>query len=387
MKRLLLIPYLKWMFFCVLFAWWAFVTVCIVTSTGFGEVDIRDCDGSGGDASCRLLNATLGTVLGTDPPICIDDPDCALTYKELQLDSELRYGMLYHLYGLFWSADVIIFAGQMVIAVAVSMWYFQSERSATGGAIPAVARNSPVGKGLQCAFVTHFGTVVYGAAIIALVQLARAILAYIQKKLGGKEGSKKNTFVKSVLCMCACCLCCMERCLKFVSSTAFIVTAVQGSGFCKSCGEAWDLLTRNALRIGTLAFIGDSAVIIGKLFIAALTTMVSYYLMAETNIKYLDTPTAQPLIPAILIFLASWVIGSLFMQVYSQTINTLMLCYIMDEEMHNGQAQHASRGLHKHWKEYGGAKTRNPTDVHAVQQQGHGHGNVRAETQTSITAM
>jgi choline transporter-like protein 2/4/5 len=152
------------------------------------------------------------------------------------------------------------------------------------------------------------------------------------------------------------------------------MTAVQGTSFCKSCGDGFALLTRNALRIGILAFIGEFAVIVGKLFIAAFTTMVAYYLMVETTATSVFR-TDQPLIPAVLIFIASWIIGSLFMQVYSQTINTLMICFIIDEEMNNGEAQHATRGLQKHYEQYGGSKT------------GAASNATRAVTQTSIHAI
>jgi hypothetical protein len=42
-------------------------------------------------------------------------------------------------------------------------------------------------------------------------------------------------------------------------------------------------------------------------------------------------------------------------QVYSQTINTLLICFIVDEEV-NGHAEHAPMGLKRQVDEYGGDK-------------------------------
>jgi hypothetical protein len=50
----------------------------------------------------------------------------------------------------------------------------------------------------------HAGSIAFGALIIALVQLARVILAYVQKKLKGKAA-------EVLLCLLQCCLWCFEK--------------------------------------------------------------------------------------------------------------------------------------------------------------------------------
>lgn len=64
----------------------------------------------------------------------------------------------------------------------------------------------------------HSGSIAFGALIIALVQLARAILAYTQKKLKGKTGR----VAKALLCMLQCCLWCFEKVLRYINRQAYI---------------------------------------------------------------------------------------------------------------------------------------------------------------------
>ena len=77
----------------------------------------------------------------------------------------------------------------------------------------------------------HSGSLAFGALIIALIQLARAILAYIQKKLKGKTGR----IAKAILCMMQCCLWCFEKILKYINRQAYIevstCSSVYGSSY------------------------------------------------------------------------------------------------------------------------------------------------------------
>ncbi len=69
---------------------------------------------------------------------------------------------------------------------------------------------------IYCRF--HAGSIAFGALLIAVIQLLRAILAYAQKKLKNKTGK----CVKAMLCVCACCLWCFEKILRYINRQAYI---------------------------------------------------------------------------------------------------------------------------------------------------------------------
>ncbi|KAK2566941.1 Choline transporter-like protein 4 [Acropora cervicornis] len=88
---------------------------------------------------------------------------------------------IFHLFGWFWIMNFIIALGQCVLAGAFASWYFTYQK-------PDIDR---VGKVFNCnlgrnSVRYHTGSLAFGAAIIAIVQLIRAILEYIDAKLKGK---------------------------------------------------------------------------------------------------------------------------------------------------------------------------------------------------------
>ena len=65
----------------------------------------------------------------------------------------------------------------------------------------------------------HLSSVALGSLLIALVQLARAVLMYIQEQFRGSQ----NEVVQYVLKCLACCMWCLEKVLKFLTRNAYIM--------------------------------------------------------------------------------------------------------------------------------------------------------------------
>jgi len=72
----------------------------------------------------------------------------------------------------------------------------------------------------------HTGSLAFGSLIIAIIQVIRIILEYIDHKLKGKE----NKVVKFIICCCKCCFWCLEKFMKFLNRNAYIM--VRMSVFC-----------------------------------------------------------------------------------------------------------------------------------------------------------
>ena len=118
----------------------------------------------------------------------------------------------------------------------------------------------------------HLGTAAFGSFIIALIQLVRIILAYIehlvkkyevrmnleisefyngpilQKKGFGAAGKVALVILKAVLACLQCILACFERFMKFINVNAYIETAIYGYNFCRAAMKAFKLLVRNVKR-------------------------------------------------------------------------------------------------------------------------------------------
>ena len=309
MKMLLVVPFLKWFLLTLLFVFFIGVAICLIASGALETLE--------GDA----VSTTLRDVFGVE------------RYDTFAVNNETRKLLLYHLFGLIWSANLIVFLGHMVVSVAVSFWYFHRHERGFHAADVAV------GRGFRLAFREHFGSVAFGAAIIALVEWVRALLSCVRNQLK----KTNNRVAKAILCSCACCMWAVDKCLKFVLGEAFILMALEGQSFCTSCKSAFALIYHNAASLGTLHMIGHLSVLFGKVFITAGTTILAYYLMTTSDVDHFATD--EPLGPCIVVALLAYFVASTFMLVYGQTINTLLVCFITEESL-TGSATLCSDTLH-----------------------------------------
>ena len=160
-------------------------------------------------------NATLSTLAETveinNDGLC--DEGCIM-HKELMYSMNTKYAAFYMLFVWFWTSQFIVAVGQLVVALATSLWYFNRDRSLS------LAQNSRFFRAVVLVSIYHLGTAAFGSLIIAIVKTIRAVLTYIQKK-AAKSKLRVAVVILSVL---KCLLWCVEKCLKFINKQAYIQT-------------------------------------------------------------------------------------------------------------------------------------------------------------------
>eukprot|EP00002_Diphylleia_rotans_P025469 TRINITY_DN5038_c0_g1_i3.p1 TRINITY_DN5038_c0_g1~~TRINITY_DN5038_c0_g1_i3.p1 ORF type:complete len:565 (+),score=95.56 TRINITY_DN5038_c0_g1_i3:86-1780(+) len=169
-----------------------------------------------------------------------------------ELNQQIRGLQLYHFFGLLWSVNTIIAITQCSIAGAIASWYWTLDKSK--------APLAPVISSFYRVLRYHLGSMIFGALIIAIVQFIRAILAYIQKQMEGKD----NLVVKVAFCLLNCCFACVERFLKFINKNAYIMISIYGYSFCEAARKAFFLILANVLRVAAVTMVGDFMIFLGK---------------------------------------------------------------------------------------------------------------------------
>jgi len=243
---------------------------------------------------------------------------------------------------LLWTMNFIASYGQTVIALAISKWYFTNPIERV-----AAISNRTLISAYYTVFRFHLGTAAFGSLLIALVQLARAIALYFQKHTS--EAFRANPVVKIAFCCINCCLMCLECCMKFISKNAYIQTAIHGTSFMVSAKNAFFTIARNIFRIGAVFTVSHLAIIAGKLFVTALATATSYYYFTGDYADRLHDFVA----PTILVMIISWMTASMFFDVLQMAIDTILMCYISDEEANNGSPIFAGSKMNDFVKENG----------------------------------
>mmetsp|Transcript_2504 Transcript_2504/g.5963 ORF Transcript_2504/g.5963 Transcript_2504/m.5963 type:complete len:703 (+) Transcript_2504:182-2290(+) len=281
--------------------------------------------------------ASLGTI--TLETMDVPLTDYAVPVRTYEYSEDVRKLGWFLLFCFFWTGSFILAIGEMVIAMAVSKWYFTAERRLITQHLPFAA--------LWSTIVYHLGTCAFGSLIIAIIKMLRAIMAYIKKQISETSNEK---LANCLFCCCQCCLCCLEKCVEFINENAYIQCAIFGTPFCESGRKAFYLILRNAARIGAVSYVSAAVLVVGKLFIAALTTFLAYYTLTE----HLELEVWSFGGPIAMIFIISYFVADMFMDVFDISILCVLHCFIADEEMFDGQARYADGNLKEFVDKHGG---------------------------------
>uniref|UniRef100_A0A8C5J9Q6 Choline transporter-like protein n=1 Tax=Junco hyemalis TaxID=40217 RepID=A0A8C5J9Q6_JUNHY len=207
-----------------------------------------------------------------------------------------KYIFIFQLANAFvflWLVNFAIALGQCTLAGAFASYYWAYRKPAD---IPLWPLFSSFGRAIRY----HTGSLAFGALILAIVQLIRVILEYLDHKLKGTQ----NSFTRFLLCCLKCCFWCLEKFLKFINRNAYIMIAIYGKNFCTSAKEAFFLLMRNVVRIPVFA---------------QEVPMLNYYW-----------------VPLLTVIIGSYLVAHGFFSVYAMCVDTLFLCFCEDLERNDG---------------------------------------------------
>jgi len=231
-----------------------------------------------------------------------------------------NYLLMYHFFGFLWTNQFFQGIGIMTIAGSISQWYFDNgdqDPDTTSG-------NKNVPQALYRTLRYHLGSVAFGSLIIAIVQFLRACLMYLDNQTKGLQQS--NFALKVAMKIVACCLWCLEKCMKYISKNAYIVVAVTGRPFCSSGMTALGLLLKNAAQVAATGMVCTFVMLLGKVVICGACLVVGYL--------YLGTMTTLSSVafPLVCLALLSYFTACSFLEVYDMAIDTILICFFMNQD-------------------------------------------------------
>ncbi|CAH1786106.1 unnamed protein product [Owenia fusiformis] len=315
-------PILPFIFQVVLFGYWG-ATALFLASSGTPEYKSNaTVDNSTGEeiwsrVPCEPTNDTLGS-------IC--------SFVKYGGDEYTIYLQIFMLFMLFWCMNFIVALGQMTLAGSFASYYWAFTKPQD---IPAF----PVTGGLWRSIRYHLGSLAFGSLLIAIIQMIRVALEYLDAKLKGSENRIAKFFMKCLKCF----FWCLEKFMRFLNKNAYILIAVYGENFCTSAKNAFFLIMRNILRVAVVDKVTDFLLFISKLVVVAATGVLGFFFFSgQIPIEALNSyvPTLNfYLVPVIIITIGSYVIASCFFSVYSMGVDTLFMCFLEDIERHDGSPE------------------------------------------------
>ncbi|CAI8016272.1 Choline transporter-like protein 4 [Geodia barretti] len=235
---------------------------------------------------------------------------------------------IYHLFGLLWIGNYILALGECTLAGAFASWYWAYRKPKD---VPLFAVLGSLGR----AFLFHSGSLAFGALIIAIIQMIRIILAYLQRKLKDKTGR----ITKIIFCILQCCFWLLEKFFKYVNRQAYIEIAIYGYDFCTGACKAVKLMIRNLLTTAVKDRIVAFLLFLGKIFIVCVIGVLAYLGFGpyqDQGEKLWGQPLNYYLIPVMVLVTLAYFIASGFMSVFHMAVDTIFICALEDYERNDG---------------------------------------------------
>jgi len=221
------------------------------------------------------------------------------------------------------------------LAGAAANWYF-TPWSADGTTKPrgdeeGQLTESPVRASCWRAVRYNLGSIAVASLIIAIIQFIEACILYAERK--AKESGMNDTLRCIVFGCLKCFMACVECCMKQINRNGLVFVAVYGKPFCASTCGAFALAWANIGRIAWITLCGDFLMGIGKVLVGTLTAGIcGLILFNGTYAKLISSPAFV----IVVIFVFAYGIGSMFMMVYEAAIDTVFMCFLIDEDNNKG---------------------------------------------------
>lgn len=269
--------------------------------------------------------------------------DNPATMMRADRSDDWRNASFYHLFHMLWTVQFLLYFGYLVFAGATADWYFTSARDENGCKVRGTGEGEltkwPLLQSLKRTTLWHLGTIALCSLIIAIVQMMRVMVKYVEKQT---QGSPPNKFQKALFAAIQCCLKCLECCLDKLNRNALIWTAIWGDGFCTAACSAFALLWRNLHRVAAISVVSSILINISKFVICALNAGVMWGMVMFSPMV---DKVSSPMAPSAVVFAMSWLIASCFMSVFSSIIDAVFLCFLVDLETNKHGEMVASKTL------------------------------------------
>ena len=247
-------------------------------------------------------------------------------FASYKMDEKLEYGFWYHIFMIFYITAVIEAYSQFVYASSACIWYFNYEKG---------TENHPIAKSFERGVRYHFGSLVFGATIVAIIRFLMFFVEYVKKQMEKSVGKTQGKCIKCVFCCIECCLACCNKIMEFVNKHAYIQIALKGDSFCTAAWEGFGLIIRNLGRFSALAAISTVFTFIGTIFITVGSCIIGYFLI--TNVDYFSKDLNSCVLPVVAFGLIGLIMGIVTMSIFSVSGDALIHSFLLDEELNKGQ--------------------------------------------------
>eukprot|EP00918_Siedleckia_nematoides_P089483 GHVU01196693.1.p1 GENE.GHVU01196693.1~~GHVU01196693.1.p1 ORF type:complete len:285 (-),score=42.31 GHVU01196693.1:379-1233(-) len=133
-----------------------------------------------------------------------------------------------------------------------------------------------------------------------------------------------NHCTHAIIMAFSCCVECFERCLEFISSQAYVQTAIKGTNFCRSAIAAAGLIVRSPVKFALSHCLASLVLFAGVLVVCSLVGVGGFFL---TEYTYPDISSA--VFPTVLYVLVALCVSVAVLNLLSIATDTVLQCYLL----------------------------------------------------------
>jgi len=248
-------------------------------------------------------------------------------HRSFSFTEEQLYMMLAYLFGSFWILEFFTALGQFVVSYSVCLYYFCPKDPSDGS---KEAPWFPLWKGYVVGTTFHLGSLAFGAAIIAVVRIIRAVLMYVAKQAEADGNAALACLAKCLVC----CVTCFKKCLEFLNKNAYMDIAMRSSWFCFAAKKALSTILSEA---PLMAILNGACWVFQLVGFGVITGVGGWgtYQMLENNDAFNDPTSSYYIDNNMAVTLAAGAVSAgiaiPFMIVFDQAADTLLYCFVVDK--------------------------------------------------------
>lgn len=234
------IPFFTYCLQLVTMLFFGFFIMMIKTCDSFTASDLgaaaaeSGCGASCGDDALDGYNKCVQECVGgavrhmTTGVVATEDPSAATDAAEAE---DLNFYMMWVvLFGFFWTVNLFAGLGTIIVSRAVADKYFEREEDMDEDVKPTdCGHRWPTYTAIKQTVRYHSGSAVFGALLIAIIQLVRAIIEYTDRTT--KALQERNAALKYVFCALKWCSFLAEKVVKYLTGNAYILVAITGKAY------------------------------------------------------------------------------------------------------------------------------------------------------------
>ena len=188
--------------------------------------------------------------------------------------------------------------------------------------------------GYLLGFTKYLGTITATALLMTPLYLFIIIMEYIDMKTK-KNKDSISCFVKFIIKCCKCCLWCFEKIMRFLNKGLLTIAQIYNRSWIKSAAITFKIVLSDVVLTLVVNGVSTFILFLSKIIVAGITTLgfVIY-------IKYNELDASGWILPAVAVFIISFIVSSFFINLFDSVIDAILICYQSDCDLTKSGADH-----------------------------------------------